>query len=1254
MARPSDFVGQNNEQNGNANNNQNNRPESFKVEFDNSAELEYLRSIDTTLKQLIKNSNTTSQSNARNSMYNRNDFRNPSGRRTGRFAGDAKSSFIDSFEKGIVDGILGSDFKDKIRGAMNEMADMVGLNLKDIPGEVGKALSTQAVEAFKNTELGQKVTGGINKYANAAMNSIMSRYKAGVDNYNKTHTDYKKADKDTASFSQYVKTQSGKSASSVESELSNTSVFDDILSHVAHIDAILYEKQVRQRDLDEDQQQSYNDYLKDEFNVDNPLTKKVADAKAEPESPKSEGPEISNLSDNKPDLDFGDKKFGEVFKESKLGQNLSSLKDKALSGFDSIFGEGKAGKAASFIKDAGSNLMGKVGLKTAGTAASTAATGTTAAGSIAATGSAGGAAAAGLTSVASAASAACPYILAAVAAITILNAAVNFFAADLKEAAKELYQDAKKAANRYKESRKQNMELAQKRLEEDTRTLVEAPFEILKEAAQKAYDVWDAQLRKINGTQGYSKSDLQNLMSAYAQRLRDENLSSVIGTTDVTENLAKVLDSGLSGQVAEEFAYIATKLNAAIPTQDFFGYADEYASVAANAIRQGKSQSEAIAYANSQLETFASTILYSSRQLAGGFTTGLKDAEKLFEDAVKISQAAKTNNASQIAGVMASVSAITGSIAPDLASSMTEAIVKAATGGNSSEIVALRSLAGINASNTEFLKQLANNPQKVFATLFDNLAKMQNMSEGAYMEVAEGLSSVFGLSMDAFSRIDFNYLADAIRNMNVSNASLDENMQLLISGQTTTTAEQLKLQQINKYMIDEGLAYVLDNEVARSIQEHMWAEQIAREQMEAEYSVNLQGSALKFLEGIKSTVENIINFLNPFAALSKLVNLVSTAAEGKAMESDIKQVLELGKVGNGNATSLKQLTTRNADLNVAPSIVNMMGGYSLYDSISSGMKAFNSLTHAGGGLFPVLSLATDTNFMNNLTGSLKSGIQAALTSSVKNLGVKSSYSWGTLGKSTYAAIAGGSTAKGSLVGAVAGQQAATTSLSSSVTKLNKMLEEDYINEFVKSGKNYDEWAASAKQMGISNLSAVIDEAGYTEDQLRSRFQAAQSAEGAKKNLERIQNEDEFWAKGKSFWEQTLVYESDMIAIGELNNSWLEKIFKKSDQFYNSWVDYFVNHTAYNNAYKYSDVERIKSENKAKESGDLVNALAEALVQNTVDLKDPQIQTNALLAQILIVAQAIMNQNNKVGGLSLPDSLNALALGLVQPGNTATL
>lgn len=1075
-------------QQGNSDSNNN-----FNFTYDNSSEIEYLKSIDATLKELLRTGRNTSQSNARNSMHSRDDFRNPSGRRSGKGFQGAKKSFTDGFEDVLIETVLGSDYKDKLKGALNQFADLVGVELEDVPETLGRELGTQAISALKKTKFGSDLFGKLDSLKNNIFGDLSGRFKQGVSGYNAKHGT---------------------------------------------------------------------------------------------------------------NFEFGSNIGAEAAKKAATDT------------------------AAKTAAEAAASTATSAGVKAAAGSASTiAATGTEV--TALATGASGaGAALAGLGAV-------LPPILiafAALAAATILLDKLFDQFAPAIEGTKKLFDAMKKSGNRYQESRKKNLELAEERLKADVESMIEAPFKVLEAAAQKAYDVWDSQLRKINGTQGYNKSDLQNLMSAYAERLRSEGLSSVIGSTDITENLSRVLDSGLSGKVAEEFAYLATKLNAAIPTQDFFSYADEYASVAANAIRVGRSEAEAIAYANQQLELFASDVLYASRQISGGFSTGLKDAESLFGDAVKIAQASKTGSASQIAGVLTAVSAVTGAIAPDLASSMTDAIVKATTGGNSSEIVALRSLAGINASNTEFLREVANNPQKVFTTLFRNLAKMQNMSNDAYMEVAEGLSSVFGVSMDAFARIDFNYLADAISNMNVSNASLDENMKHLISGQTTTNAEQLKLAQINKYMIDEGLAYVLDNEVARSIQQHMWDEQIARELMEATYAVELKGSALEFLEGIRSTVENVLNFLNPFSFLKKLGNLAATAAESKAQEADTRQLLELGKVGNGNALALKQLTTRNANLEVAPNIINMMGGVSLYDMASTGREFFNLVTNP---------LGTNTSFMNNLTGSIKAGVQKALTSSSAGFGINSSYSWGTIGKSTYAAISGGSVARGSSVGSVVSTAASSaSSVSASVKKLEKMLDPEYIQKFVESGKSYNDWAASAKSMGISDLKAAIEDAGYTEEAVKGQFQTAQSSYGAEQSLKRMQKEE-------AFWDKTQEYEDKMIDLMNLNNSWLEKVFKKSDQFYTSWVDYFVNHTAYNSAYKYSDVERIKSQSKAQESGDLVNALAEALVKNTVDLKDPQVQTNALLSQILIVIQAIMNQNNKVGGLSLPDSLNALALGLVK-------
>ena len=64
------------------------------------------------------------------------------------------------------------------------------------------------------------------------------------------------------------------------------------------------------------------------------------------------------------------------------------------------------------------------------------------------------------------------------------------------------------------------------------------------------------------------------------------------------------------------------------------------------------------------------------------------------------------------------------------------------------------------------------------------------------MEVAEGLAEVFGVDMGALARVDFAALADSIQNMSVNSASLQENMELLQSGQSTLNADQQRYQEI--------------------------------------------------------------------------------------------------------------------------------------------------------------------------------------------------------------------------------------------------------------------------------------------------------------------------------------------------------------------------------------------------------------------------------------------------------------------------
>ena len=810
------------------------------------------------------------------------------------------------------------------------------------------------------------------------------------------------------------------------------------------------------------------------------------------------------------------------------------------------------------------------------------------------------------------------------------------------EGTAELFKEMGKSFTRYNDQQEQYLAAQQKRLKADVETLITEPFKILEDAAQNVYDAWDKNVRVINATQGYNKADLQNLLANYSQRLKSEGLDKVITSTNIIDSLASILETGLSGKVAEEFAYQATKLNASIPTQDFFGYASTYSSLAANAIKNGKSEAEAIKYANQQLQSFASDVLYASRQLSGGFSTGLKNAQSLFDQSVKIATASKTGSPSTIAGVLTSVSAVVGAIAPDLVDSITSAIYDAAVGGNSSQIVALRSLAGINASNTEFLKQVARDPKTVFENLFTKLATYQNMSESNYMEVADKVSEVFGLSREAFQRVDFNYLAQAISQMNLNNASLDENIAHLASGETTTTTEQLRMQQINKYLLDEGLAYVLDNEAARAIQQHMWDEQLAREITESTFAVELQGSALQFLEGIRHTIDNIAGLLNPVAWIKRGVStLVATAAESVGQQADVRKLLELSKVGTGNATSLYQLTTTGTNLRLTDSLINMMGGRSAYGFVSNAREIME-LTTTLSPYTAILETASKADEYISLASNVYSNIrQTALGLTGYQRDVGSKYSWGTIGKSTQRALS--IIPSGSSIGVgTSGTQSGTSVSASnlSTTNINKMLGtiEEYATARDDKGQfkyGYTDWAKTAKQYNISNLENALKDAGYEIEDVKQQFTDYQTTSAAEDEIRRRGIEELSWNTVNEHLPKT--------------TEWLEKISGTLDSFLAEWVNYFVEHTAYTEATRYtsSDVERIQKQEK-KGSDDAVAALAESLTSNMVDLKDPQVQQNVLLAEILKVLSTIMQQNNnKTTSEQLAESLKGLSLGLLK-------
>lgn len=1221
--------------------NQQNTTSSSTASNSGGPDIELLKSIDSTLKTILREGPRWSQSDAQNMMPGRryaqsstrtgysNDEKwgNSRSRKGYKSDGTEFKGVFDEFEDGLRDalmeGLFGADLKGSMQATLEALEKELNVRFTDVPKALGKDLGKTLLGKIQNHEYVKSATQKASTIKDQAATYVKDAFKSGLSSYDRNEgTNYTAAfEKAFASLSNANAGRDSRPTSSVQPNV-NTSSDSVVVDQYNLISQIATNVEVIAQ---------YANHL-----ISVEKSKQADLVKAAQDSGQVVPDDLKRLLDT----DIPDVLTGKSLKDS-AASNIQATAADAVE--DAITGagldatvEGVKNLGATMVKDFGDKLI-KMGPKLA---------------------TAGLAIAAGFV---------------ALKVSTFLIKKLFDQLAPAVEGTKELFDEMKTSANRYQTSRDKNLQHEQDRILADVKSMVEAPFKILEEAANEWYQVWNSQLRTINGTQGYNKADLQNLMGTYADRLREEGMTRVVSSADITTNLAKVLESGLSGQVAEEFAYIATKLNAAIPTQDFFNYAETYASLAANSIKNGKSEAEAIAYANEQMELFASNVLYASRQLAGGFSTGLRDAQSIFESSVEIATASRTGLPSEISGVLTSVAAIVGSIAPDLSTSLVDAVVNAAVGGNSSEIVALRSLAGINASNTEFIRALASNPKEVFEELFNNLARLQNMSPDAYMEVAEGVSEIFGLQKEALQRVDFQYLATAISKMNVNNASLDENMKLLVSGQTTTNAEQLKMQQINEYMLEEGLAYVIDNQVAQMIQQHMWEEQIARELMEAEYAVHLQGDGLKFLEGIRHTVDNIVNFLNPFSFAKKIVNLSATAVEAQAQKADVRQLLELGKVGNGNATSLYQLTTTNADLHVTPSIIELMGGLSAYQAVSNGLGLFNALTNYSG----------RASIGDQMGSYLTSAIQNALTSSSSNNIKSSKYDWATVGKSTYAVVSSIPMASSLAVDLSSpfAHRENVASTSASTAKANRRFQ-DFINtmdKFVENNQSYDEWKATAYKFGIKDFDAALETYGRSESELMGHFSDREAQKASEYNHNRDLVEDQFWQEGITFWTVThpewevlmeelenaqitnqltqiglmnqyyplITQKQDrQIELMELSNAKLNEFFNKHKQFYDAWVDYYVNHTAYSKATLSAyDVAGIRNAEK-KESGDAVLALAKALTSNAVDLKDPVVQTNVLLSQILIVAEAIMQQNNQVGGV-LPTALASLGLGVIE-------
>lgn len=1021
-------------------------------------------------------------------------------------------NFIDSFFDELEKQMFGSGFKNAMQQNMKEFAAAMGLQVQDLPSAFGKALAQQ----LQQTKLAKGLSDKLNSTMDKLWDSSMARMRKGINDYYVRRNDPSNPNFDP---------------SNIQDGADQLARWNEVL------DRMTENFRNRRTTPTNDPTPGGSD---DPGNPPNPnppdanppdeSTKKILEDKLQYLYPihntlNSINEGIKIIADGLGGSADDVSRYDELFKRNNE-ENENFIND--------LLSQGQGG--ADNLID---SLLGDAGVQGALNDL---------------TGALGGGAldvGAGMAGLVSAALPVAAGFLAVNAALWLVDKALDAFAAcfkPLQESFKELQNTLHTTINRYFESERAKIKKQTDRLTEDVNTLIKKPFEIMEAAAQDWYSAWDNNLKTINATQGYTKADLQSLMSGYAERLRSENLASTVSAADISNNLAKVLESGMSGKVAEEFAYLATVLNNAIPTQDFFGYASTYASIAANQIALGKSQADAISAANDQLTQFASSLLYSSRELTGGFSTGLSNASELLTNAVKIANTAGVGNSTYISATLAAVSSIVGAIAPDLAGSITDAIVDAALGGNSDALVALRSLADTGASNTAFLNAFARDPKGVLTTLFKNLSDMQNINTDNFMEVAESLASTFGLSIGALTRVDFASLAESVSNIDVTMKSLDQNMKLLQEGQTTTNAEQLKMNQVNEMILNEGLSYVLDNEAARAIQQHMWDQELAAEMQEATYGVELQGKALEFLSSIAETINNILNFLNPFSWVGKIFTITDTANEVKALTKDLKRVLEAGKVGQGNSESLYNLTTYDVDklTNKPGNLAEMMGLRSAFrdalNTTSIHRALFGNIT-TGGGI---------VGLWNAIFGSSSPSFRQTPGSTVA-----SQYNFAT--KGLYNALNNTSFATKSKSSNAANIQA--TTLSSTQTQIDNKASSnlqaflDTMQEYVEEDKSYKEWVATSQGFGIAKLDQTLADYGITIAELQSKYQEYQAAKSTEYDYNRDQREDQLWDRLQEFMNEDMSqFFEDVTSRMDTQIELLTNIDTTLSNFFTSWTN----------------------------------------------------------------------------------------------------
>lgn len=140
-------------------------------------ELYILESIDKTVKDILKSSGQSSQSNAFNTLSGSRSFRDKSKSNISAgkgFSRGATNDFADAFKKSIFEALIGSDFKEQIQSVFSDLADGLGVEIGDIPKTLGAELGKTVMSAFKGSAIGKELTGKLDDTKSKFVSNLRS------------------------------------------------------------------------------------------------------------------------------------------------------------------------------------------------------------------------------------------------------------------------------------------------------------------------------------------------------------------------------------------------------------------------------------------------------------------------------------------------------------------------------------------------------------------------------------------------------------------------------------------------------------------------------------------------------------------------------------------------------------------------------------------------------------------------------------------------------------------------------------------------------------------------------------------------------------------------------------------------------------------------------------------------------------------------------------------------------------------------